>query len=354
MEENMEDKIRILREPGYEAGLNKESFNVRLSPDVRQWFDDIVKEQRWCKSGPLVCLKILHFYSNRTDVLELALKLFAQAPDCGNPKANSLSTHLIKTLPDYTKQLPAEMKHVGLNSNLQMVAFNFFHKHPLLFTIAIDVYDLKVANTLFLDRIRDLLQESMYKEVCEIVRQLELHEHFGIHEFIVPLILQDRLSVVEQYLAKAPNITTELVVFLDTWLDHNEQFQTFYDCYLAQIPYPINEVNYSKLRRKTFKKLVKRYADTYGVPRQMTPYLKEMDSYGMLKKLIEKKYLDKQISDWDEFIIEQVNPSSQALIDELINSCCDYEDYAEAVKWTKYFKVKADKYTYRLQEYMET
>lgn len=114
-------KIRILREPGHEAGLNKAHFDVALSADVKQWFNEIVYTHRTCKSGPFLCQKILSFYCSRPDTLDLALKLFAQAPDCSNPKANSLSTHFIKTLADYNRQvLLLGQARPACNDNLQV------------------------------------------------------------------------------------------------------------------------------------------------------------------------------------------------------------------------------------------
>lgn len=134
-------------------------------------------------------------------------------------------------------------------------------------------------------------------------------------------------------------------------MDHSQAFANFYDAYLGKVD--ITGINYSKLQRKTLKKLVKRYAEIYSIPKEMTPFLCEMDSYGMLQLLLNKKYVEKTLKDWDEYIKETVQVKSERLIEELINACYDYNDVPEAAKWVKYFKVTRDKIPMKLQDYLE-
>lgn len=91
----------------------------------------------------------------------------------------------------------------------------------------------------------------------------------------------------------------------------------------------------------------------YNIPKEMTPFLRDMESFGMLQLMLTKKYVDKTLKDWDEYIKETVLSNSERLIEELINACCDYNDVQEAVKWLKYFQVDPEKYPNKLQEYLK-
>lgn len=234
-----------------------------------------------------------------------------------------------------------------------MVAFNFFYGQSQLFAIACECYGLKRSRHVFVDRIRELIAEQKYKDACQSACDLQLYEgFFSIHDFLVPLILQDKMSVAEKYLSSAPTLQRDLVTFLDSWLDHRKPLSTFYDTYLGETD--ISGINYSKLQRKTLKKLVKRYADMYNIPKDITPFLCEMDAYGMLQLMLKKKYEEKSLKEWDEYIKETVLPNSGRLIDELVLACCEYSDIPEAAKWFKHFQCDVHNFPPKLEEYLRT
>lgn len=55
-----------------------------------------------------------------------------------------------------------------VDDNLRMVAFNFIKKQsqPNLYKIAVVTFDLMSSRHLFVDKIRELIREHHYKEVC--------------------------------------------------------------------------------------------------------------------------------------------------------------------------------------------
>lgn len=89
-----------------------------------------------------------------------------------------------------------------VSDDTKMVAFNFFHNQSQLFAIVCDCYDLRSSKHIFVDRIRELITEQKYKDACQSACDLQLYEGFSIHDFLVPLILQDKMSVAEKYLGK--------------------------------------------------------------------------------------------------------------------------------------------------------
>ncbi|XP_063704618.1 exonuclease mut-7 homolog [Culicoides brevitarsis] len=349
-------KIRIVKGLGHQARLNKEDFDINLTPDVQQWLSNFTRTFNTYKKGPVVSQGIRMFLATRNDLHEIVLKLYANLPGSSNPKSGTLACTLIKEFEAFLTSLGAafvaEIKKT-LTDDLKMVAFNFFYSQSQLFGIVCDCYDLKASRQLFVARIRELITEQKYKDACQSACDLQLYGmgHFSIHDFLVPLILQDKMSVAEKYLAADGALQRELVTFLDTWLDHRQSLSHFTDNYLAKND--IAGINYSKLQRKTLKKLVKRYADMYNIPKELTPYLGEMDAYGMLQLMLNKKYVERSLKDWDEYIRETVLPNSGRLIDELICACCDYNDVPEAAKWAKFFAIDTQTLPHALQEYLK-
>lgn len=346
--------IRIVKSLGYQAGLNKQDFEIGLSEDEDKWLEHLKDIHRNFKVGPFVSEAIKHFFQSAGDIHGVVLRLFAQAPDNSNPKTNSLSYKLIKELENHMKSLdPQALETITqyIDENLKMVAFNFFRRHLNLFPIIVDCYALKRSKHLFVDNIRDLLTEYQYKEACQIAQELELYEEFSIHDFVIPLIFQDKLTVAENYLVKATHMQLDIVTFFDKWLNHQQNFAALTDQYLGKKYIPM--VNHSKLRRSTMKKLVKRFSNMYKIPKKYTPFLIEMDQYGMLKHLIEKHFVEKSLTDWDDFVKDNVTKNSNQAIEELINACVDFNDLAEAAKWVNYFEVNLEQYPQVLREYIE-
>jgi len=49
---------------------------------------------------------------------------------------------------------------------------------------------------------------------------LKLHSHFDIHLFLIPLLLQDRFNVVEEYIKDTREIQLTVVKYLDSLFDY--------------------------------------------------------------------------------------------------------------------------------------
>lgn len=105
-----------------------------------------------------------------------------------------------------------------ISDDLKMVAFNFFHNQSQLFPIISDCFNLKSSRHIFVERIRELISEQKYKEACQSACDLQLYEGFSIHDFLIPLILQDKMSVAEKYLVNAIDLQVFLVFFCNILL----------------------------------------------------------------------------------------------------------------------------------------
>lgn len=64
-----------------------------------------------------------------------------------------------------------------------------------------------------------MLQTLIFElKASQTAALLNLHSMFGIEEFLIPLILQDKLACVDEFLAGSTTHQVQLVTFLDSCL----------------------------------------------------------------------------------------------------------------------------------------
>ena len=66
--------------------------------------------------------------------------------------------------------------------------------------------------------VEELIEEQDFFSACRMAVSLELFNQFKKEDFVLPLILQDKLSLAEEYLRKNPAMQRDVVSFLDTYI----------------------------------------------------------------------------------------------------------------------------------------
>jgi hypothetical protein len=111
-----------------------------------------------------------------------------------------------------------------LDDNLKMVSFNFAKNSQCQLSalkIIVNIFELRESNRLFIEEIKTLLAKGQYKEAGQFACDLGLFNEFTIDDFLIPLILEDKLGIVEEYLDKAVQLRDPTVQFLDSLLEKN-------------------------------------------------------------------------------------------------------------------------------------
>ncbi|KAI4470634.1 dnaj subfamily c member 17 [Holotrichia oblita] len=105
-----------------------------------------------------------------------------------------------------------------LTVDVKVSAFNIVRQQSQfgLMKLVADTYEMATDCDIFLDIIKQMIAEKQYKEACQCATLLGLHNKFSINEFLVPLVLQDKLFFVEDFLNESPVHQIELVTFLDS------------------------------------------------------------------------------------------------------------------------------------------
>lgn len=103
-----------------------------------------------------------------------------------------------------------------------MVAFNFVKNQGnlSLLKLTVETFNLIESNHLFIEKVREAIEQKQYKEAAVQASELNLFQEFTIFDLILPLFLQEKGSIAEDYMNKATHLRIPFVVLLDSLLDN--------------------------------------------------------------------------------------------------------------------------------------
>lgn len=110
---------------------------------------------------------------------------------------------------------------------------------------------------------------------------------------MIPLILSDKLTIVEEYLDKAIALRKPTIQLLDSFLARDSTVQQETSYYINKYDL-YNDVKKEKLHKKPLSKLILRLCEKYGVETSLTPNVTRQKSYGALKYLLQKYYSEEK------------------------------------------------------------
>lgn len=93
-------------------------------------------------------------------------------------------------------------------------------KHMKLVEKVINLYGALNHSEKFVHVVRALAMEREFASACRLAIVLKLFTQFKKEEFILPLFIQDRISLAEDYLVHNPAMQKEVLQFLDKYLDY--------------------------------------------------------------------------------------------------------------------------------------
>lgn len=290
------------------------------------------------KKSPTLSNFIQHFYTNSPNPFVYALKFYANCHDASCPKQNSLAFIIIDELSCYKKMFGAQSH---LDDNLKMVAFNFLKRSGQItaFRLVVETFEMLSSSHIFLDEIRELLNMKLYKEVGQIACDLQLYNEFTIEDFLIPLFLQDKLGILEDYLDKATSLRQPMIELLDSFLERDSSVRNLCDSHIVR--YSLNDVKYEKLHKKPISKLVNRLLKKYRLSDSIAPNSRKHKEFGSLHFILRKNYYEKSLSQasFEEMIKDTVGANQELQVELVYMTFSCYGAYDDAVMWTKFFKV---------------
>ena len=356
--------IKIILPIGQQAGLNKTNFDIRLDPNSQQWFDSIHKYWRQCKrrfeiesiaifshfsfcfavkKSPVLSNIIQQFYHSSPNPFVNGLMFFANATDHPNPKNNSFAYTILEELANFKKSIGGRAADF-LDDNTKMVAFYFLKKSGQItaFKLVVDTFELIKSKQLFVPEIRDLLAAKHFKEAGQIACDLRLYNEFTIDDFLIPLILEDKLGIFEDYLDRAEHLRAPTIQLLDTFLHRDATVREMCAAYIGK--YELHDVKYDKLHKKPVSKLIGRLMKKYQLPESIVPNMKKHKEFGSLHFILRKNYVEKSLNQasFEEMVKDTIGADNKDLQCELVHTCVSYGSLEDAVRWTKFYNVSLE------------
>jgi hypothetical protein len=231
-----------------------------------------------------------------------------------------------------------------LDDNTKMVAFNFLKKSGQInaFKLVVNTFELIRSKQLFVPELRDLLKTKHYKEAAQIACDLHLYNEFTIDDFLIPLILEDKLGIFEDYIDKAVHLRSPTLQLLDSFLQRDVTVRQICDKFIAE--YQLNDVKYDKLHKKPVSKLISRLLKKYHLPESIAPNMKKHKEFGSLHFILRKNYMEKSLNQasFEEMVKDTIGADNKELQCELVHTCMSYGSLEDAVTWTKFYDVPLD------------
>lgn len=304
--------------------------DVAWSSELNQeWYKSHVN--RTCK-GQITCM-IMKCLSNSSNVYQTVLYIAENSSDFYKGKPNGLTAQIIEAFEKWLNQndrslhqkfLTDDIKSISLQTSCKQPSADFMKKIAKLFELHKDAGK-------WMPQIQDLIELKKYREACVYATILKLQGRFDLDEFAIPLILQDKIQLVEEYVAKSPDLQKKLLVYLDRWNGD----RMLIDSVLAKLDVP--DVRRDKLRPKTMSKLVCRLIKLFNVDSAVCPNTMRIRSRGALMYLLSKHDEPGGAqSNWEDLVPDAVGNDSE-LQKELVMSLACSGDLPAAKRWfTRY------------------
>lgn len=305
----------------------------------------------WKKSEGVTKM-LQEYFASVPNPYEATLQMMMSCGDIHQSKQNSLSFTVMEEFSSWTANKEADLKRF-LTPHIKFEAFTLGtqQRSMLLTRMMFSTYHLIDDKELFVEPIRNLVFRKQYKEACQSAVLLQLHEHFTVEDFIIPLVFQDKVLVAEEFLSGSPNHQQILVSFLDELLGKRNSFGEA-ESVIERLNIP--DVKTAKLHYKPLGKLIARLTKQYNLPPESCPNLNRKRSAGALQFLIHKRYIENGLGheSWREMVREAVGDNEDLHL-ELVQSVNNSGDPQEALYWANAYGIPKHKQPYNVQPLQE-
>ncbi|XP_047368203.1 exonuclease mut-7 homolog isoform X3 [Vespa velutina] len=234
--------------------------------------------------------------------------------------------------------------------DLKIAAFKLLNrqKNMQLIKMVSVTYGFIEHKELFLQMIQNIINEKRYKEAAQYATMLRLQMCYTDPEILLlPLILQNKLAVVEDFLFEYPNIQKILVTYLDNLVALGKNMDNKLEQYIETNNIPDVKIGTIQIRPMT--KLIARFAKLYNLPPELCPNLNRRRNEGALQFLIHKRYGDGSLNteSWREMIREAVGHDTQLQL-ETVKSLSMVGETKEGLYWAKTFNIPKEQWPWAI------
>ncbi|KAL0128834.1 hypothetical protein PUN28_003900 [Cardiocondyla obscurior] len=244
-----------------------------------------------------------------------------------------------------------------LVSDLKLATFKLIRqkkiKQMLLLKNIFTIYDFVEHNDIFLPIINDLIRDKEFKEAAQYAAMLKLQNQFMDPEILVlPLILQNKLQIVDEFLRDCPEVQKALTAYLDNLIAPGKNVQIILEQFIYTNNIPDVKISLTQVRPIT--KLVARLIKQYNLSPDVCPHLNTKRNEGALQFLIHKRYIDGSlnVASWREMVKEAVGNDIK-LQTELLTMLVNANDAQEGLYWAIEYKIPRNKWPWSVMNVEE-
>ncbi|KAF5299708.1 hypothetical protein FQA39_LY11503 [Lamprigera yunnana] len=334
---------------------NAITVNLILDEVTLAWFTHLRNYWNMLKRSTAVMDMLHQHFQGCERPYEQALRLTYNCLDFKDAKPKSLAYLIMEQFGEWKKKTSRNL-HEQLTIHIKISAFNTVRQQRsfTLMKLVATIYEMAKDCDIFLECINYMISEKQYKEVSGLLKKsrfflqnfqasqcaslLGLQGHFAIEDFLLPLLLQDKLFCVDEFLDESPEHRIPLVTFLDSMLVHQTTIRSAADSIITRLQIP--EVKWQKLYNKPWRKLITRFVKTYNMSSDVTPNLNKRRNEGALQFLLHKRYVENGFGNesWNEMVREAVQ-DDEHLQQNLIGFVTSYGDLEEALRWAHFYNV---------------
>ncbi|XP_071097529.1 exonuclease mut-7 homolog [Haliotis cracherodii] len=312
-----------------------------------KWFDEANANRAAVNSQ--VSEMLTRHFGVASNPYSVCIYMIERCRDFYTGKTTTLSFYIMKEFERWTRHTKNKMDDL-LTQDIRFHAFLMAtERHMTLFDMAVKAFKLRhIGNDYFLPEIKKFLEKGKHKEACHCAGKLGLQGHFSMEEIILPLLLQDKVNLVESYVIGNPEQQKAVVQLLDHLCDRETDINRVIESAGVQ------NVKRDKLQKKTLSKLAVRLMKLYQIPQEHCPNISNARGVGALKYLMYKRYIEKTFGSgsWDEMVKNAVG-ENDFLKEQLVEQLMCYNDLAEAAKWAMIYHLGDDKLPHPVREAKE-
>lgn len=267
-------------------------------------------------------------------------------PDLFKNRSSGMPANIIVELMSFLGKGNYQKYEHCLNEALQVDMFHVSvrQKNVGLMRLFVKAFQLERIKMLLLPHIQEMQTQGQLKEVATLATLLNLQDEFSTEDLIVPLFLQDRLSLADEFLLTSPRHQKEILSFIDNIIGKQVNINDLHKTYKIKDP---KKVKSSKMLCNTVAKLLKKF----DLDASICPHMQKHRARGALRYIFYKYYIEKgiQVQAFQSLIDDALKESPHLGLD-LMHLFDEYHDLEAAAPYVRKLQLHADDIPVRIKE----
>ncbi|XP_075761943.1 exonuclease mut-7 homolog isoform X2 [Pelodiscus sinensis] len=243
-------------------------------------------------------------------------------------KGHSLGCYITNELQLWIKEHPVGQQSGLRLKKLQARVFRILAQSQVnLLDPLLNIYQLHAADrTSLLGHVSHMYHKGKYKEAAILSIKLKLQLDLDVEKMCTPLLLQEKINLVETYVAEYPDLQCKLLKTLDMWCEPG--FNT------ADVSRQYPGLRPDKLNHRMLSKLVFKLLEQYNLDPALCPNVINQRHLGSLKYLFYKRFVEKSMTqeNWADHVENTVG-ETRWLQEQLIRLLISHCDLNTAARW---------------------